>query len=443
MKRVLLVSHRPIDQVGGSTARWRAFSRYLPEHGWEVEVISAPVRSSGIEFTADPAAQRRVVARARVMAQVGRAADPVAAVLGVKPEALPPSMAWALTGAAKIRERIQSGAPDVVVATSPPMAAVIAARRALEDGGPPFVAEMRDLWAGSPAFDRRGGALTRVERWAFGRAAAIVVMSPEAAADVAARHPALAGRIREIANGFDPALMEIAAADAARPGADAACPGADAARRGADAARPGADAADPSPDAADPRPDAANPGADAAPAPITLIHSGILTPGRSPAPLLRVLERQPYRERFRLVLHGYATPDVVATVAKADPAVVELVPPSDWNDAIARIAAADAGVVLQGAVVGDATAVASKVFEYLVLGKPVLTVTDGGATEALLMRLGAGDLAARLDDGASIAAALDRLLAGPPQPLEQATLEPYDRRKLAAGMAALLDEVAG
>ena len=393
MRKLLLVSHRSIDQVGGATARWRAFQRYLPEHGWQVEVVSAPERASGVEFTADPAAQRRVATRARVMAQVGRAADPVAALLGVRPEALPPSMAWSVTGARQVRERIAASRPDVVLATAPPMAAVMAARRALGAGAPPFVAEMRDLWAGSPAFDRRGGLLTRAERWAFDRAAAIVVMSPEAAQEVGARHPALAARIREIPNGFDPVLLGRG------PG-----------ERGQ--------------------------------TPLTLIHSGTLTGGRPPGPLLDVLGREPYRSRFRLVLHGYATPDVAAAVTKADPGIVELVPPSDWEDATARIAAADVGVVLQGASVGDATAVASKVFEYLVLGKPVLTVTDGGATEGLLRRLGAGQLAARLDDPASIAAALDRLLEGVPATPAPDALARYDRRRLAGEMAALLDDVA-
>ena len=413
MRRLLLVTHRSIDQVGGATARWRAFQRYLPEHGWEVDVVSAPVRASGVEFTADPAAARRVAARARVMAQVGRAADPIAALLGMRPEALPPSMAWAVTGARQISERIASTRPDAVIATAPPMVAVVAARRALGSEAPPFVAEMRDLWAGSPAFDRRGGVLTRVERWAFDRAAAVVVMSPEAHADVAARHPQLAGRIHEIPNGFDPALLEHAAGGdaAARTGAA----GADAAAR--------ADAA------------AADPGGR-----ITLIHSGILTGGRPPGPLLEVLAREPYRSRLRLVLHGYATPDVAAVVAAADPDIVELVPPSGWDDAVHRIRAADVGVVLQGSSVGDATAVASKVFEYLVLGKPVVTVTDGGATEALLHRLGADQLAARLDDPRSIAAALDRILDGPPPPPRREALARYDRRRLAGEMAALLDK---
>lgn len=421
MKTLLLVTHRGIDETGGASARWKAFKRYLPEHGWDVEVVSAPARVSAVEFTADTEAQRRVATRARVMGRVGSAADPIAGLFGVKPEAFPPSMAWARAGARDVRARL--GEVDAIVATGPPMVALVAARMALgragasaggvlrggpsgagaggllrggaggaAASGPPFIAELRDLWAGSPAFDRRGGLLTRLESWIFSRASAVVVMTPEAERDVAARHPALASRIEVVPNGFDPALRDHAAAP--RTGGR-----------------------------------------------ITLIHSGIVTRGRSPGPLIDVLAREPYRDRFRLVLHGYLTPDVAAEVARADRAIVEVIPPSSWDDAAQRIASADAGVVLQGAAVGDATAVASKVFEYLALGKPVLTVTDGGATEALLRRLGAGALCARIADGASIAAALDRLLEGTPPPPAPEAIDRFDRRRLAGEMAALLDEL--
>ncbi|HEX7291024.1 MAG TPA: hypothetical protein VF250_07860, partial [Conexibacter sp.] len=84
------------------------------------------------------------------------------------------------------------------------------------------------------------------------------------------------------------------------------------------------------------------------------------------------------------------------------------------------------------------------VYEYLALGRPVLALTDGGATEALLRRLGADELCARLDDADGIARALARLAVDElPAPLPPAALAPYDRAHIAAGMARLLDRVAG
>ena len=82
-------------------------------------------------------------------------------------------------------------------------------------------------------------------------------------------------------------------------------------------------------------------------------------------------------------------------------------------------------------------------YEYLALGRPVLATTDGGATEALLRRLGADGLTARLDDPGSIERALARLAAGDvPAPVPTERLRPYDRRVIAAETASLLDSLA-
>jgi len=91
VKRLLLVSHRPIDQAGGPAARWRSFSRHLPEHGWDVDVISA---GGGDEFAAPEKAERR----AKVMETAGKVADPVFRLAGLRPEAMPLSMLWVRLG---------------------------------------------------------------------------------------------------------------------------------------------------------------------------------------------------------------------------------------------------------------------------------------------------------------------------------------------------------
>jgi len=73
----------------------------------------------------------------------------------------------------------------------------------------------------------------------------------------------------------------------------------------------------------------------------------------------------------------------------------------------------------------------------------VLSITDGGATEALLHRLGADQLAARLDDRASIETALGRIEAGDlPEPLPPEKLAPYERPRLAQRLAELLGSLA-
>jgi hypothetical protein len=142
------------------------------------------------------------------------------------------------------------------------------------------------------------------------------------------------------------------------------------------------------------------------------------------------------------VLHGYVAPEILEEIERSG-GEVELVPPSGHDDAVRRIAEADVGLITQGRGAGDETAVAAKVYEYLALGKPILCVSDGGATEALLHRLGAGALTARLDDPGSIQAALDRISSAKlPMPLSREQLAPYERPRLAQRLAELLDSVA-
>lgn len=403
MRRLLLVTHRSIEQEGGPAARWRAFARYLPEHGWEVDVLSAAERVGASEF--DVRASSAVATRAAVMAQIGRLSAPVFRLAGVRPDALPLSMLWVPRGARTVRRRVTECHPDVVLATGPPMAGPLAARLGLR-GRTPLLVELRDLWAGSPAFDAGGRVLGGVEDWLLRDARRVVACTPEAVADLRRRHPELGGRVVEISNGFDP---EVRAMASLGEGRDA-------------------------------------PGEDRSARVLTLLHSGTLTPARPIAPIVRALGDPRLEGSFRLVLHGYLSPASRAEVERArreGRVEIEVLAPSPWADAVARIARADACLITQARGAGDQTAIASKIYEYLALGKPVLCVTDGGASEALLRRLGADELCARLDAPEEIVAALLRLRDRPPRPLAPERLEPYNRRALAGGMAALLEEVAG
>jgi hypothetical protein len=159
---------------------------------------------------------------------------------------------------------------------------------------------------------------------------------------------------------------------------------------------------------------------------------------------LDVLAREPYRSRVRLVLQGFLSGAIRAELAAMNGACeVTVKPPVPWTEAVREIADATATLVVQGRAAGDATAVAAKAFEYLALGKPVICLSDGGATEALLGRLGSDQYCGRLEEPGSIAAVLSRLLDDPiPSPLPAEALAPYDRRRLAAKLASSLDELA-
>lgn len=393
VRRLLLVSHRPIE--AGGTTRWRHLVRALPEHGWTVHAVTPPAGTTGDETSTDPRVARRSRVRANVMGRAGALARPVSRrLLGVQPEAFPPSTVWSVTGRRPIRAAIAAFRPDVVVATSPPPAALFAAVAAA--GGLPLVADLRDPWAGSPFYDAGGRLLTRIERRALERADAIVAVTTPMLDQLRARHPALAGRMRLVPNGFPPGLLEH------RP---AAAPDWDGRR-------------------------------------VTLIHPGTLYGGRTVADLVTAMAAPELRDRVALRLLGSVDAASEAAIAAAPGLDVAVLAPTDWDGAMAHVRAADVVVVVQPAELGDDIAWPVKTFEALALGKPVLAITAGGAVERLLHDLGQPAGCARLGDPAGVGAALGRLLAAPPAPVPADRLDPWDRSVIAADYAALLDELA-
>lgn len=392
-RRLLLVSHGPLVETGGGSARWRSLVRHLAHVGWEVDVVSAPIARSADPFARHQQTGRSMAVRARMMSRLRRLTEPIWRFAGIQP--LPLSTLWIPRGAREVRRRLCERRYDVVLATGPQMAALPAARLGIIGSSVPFVVEFRDLWAGNPAYDRGGPLLAALERSVLARARGVVAVTPQAMADLQARHPSIARLVEQVPNGFEPELLEW--------------------RRDREPC-----------------------------VPLTLVHSGTLIPQRPVAPLLNVLREEPYRSAFRLVLHGYAAPEIQDEIAASGGGCdVQLVPPSSWRDAICRVAGADAALVTQGRGAGDAHAIAAKVYEYLALGKPVLCITDGGATEMLVKRLCGDELCARLGSPDSIRRALDRLMRPPaPAPVPPELLEPYSRRFIAAQMATLLERAA-
>jgi len=352
-------------------------------------VLAARSRASAGEFSQEESERMRTALRAQVMSRIGKIASPAFALAGIRPEAMPLSTVWIARAAVQVRRRLDSSCYDAVLATGPPFAALMGARMADRRGAPPLVVELRDLWAGNPSFDRGGRVLSSLESWVLRGSEAVVAMSPEATEDLRSRHPALSDRMLEIPNGFEPELL---------------------ARRSTETA---------------------------VGRPIEILHSGTLTVDRPLSPLLRALSGD-----FRLVLHGHVAPEIRREIEQSG-RPVEIVAPSAWEDAVSRIAEADVTLVTQARSAGDATAVAAKVYEYLALGKPVLCLSHGGATEALLRRLGADQLCARLDDEPSIRTVLERARDGELQPaVPPRRLQPYARPRLAKRLVELLDSLA-
>jgi glycosyltransferase involved in cell wall biosynthesis len=327
------------------------------------------------------------------MAMAGRAIDPVAKLLRAKPEAFALNNVWAVTGRAFVRRAIERERPDVVVATIPPPSALFATVAVTHE--PPLLADVRDLWAGNPYYDRGSRVLARLQGRALGRAAAVVTVTEGCRETLLGLHPELAHRLHVLPNGFDPVLLD----------------------RRAPKPRPGD--------------------------PATLTYAGALYGGRTAEPLVDALASPRLRGRVRLELVGVVDPRTRRAIARASDAAVTVEPPVGWEGAIARVLDADVAVVITTPSTGGDMALPTKLFEALALGRPVLALASPGSdTARLLQRLGQDDGLAEPDDPAGIVAAIVRLFENPPPAVPREALANYDRDRIATRYAALLDELA-
>ena len=390
---MLVVSYRPLDAGGGGSVRWRHLRRVLPSHGWHVVECSPPAGTTAREMSTDPRAARLASQRARVMAVAGRVVDPLAWLLRVKPEAFAPNNVWALTGRRLVREAIAREHPPVVVVTSPPVSALLATAAVV--GDVPMVADLRDLWAGHPYYDRGSPLLARLEGSALAQAAAVVTVTDGCRDNLLRLHPELAPRLHVLTNGFDPALF---------------------ARR---AERPAPHGG-----------------------PAKLIFAGALYGDHTAEALVAALARPELRGRAHLELVGLIDPRTRRALAAADiDATIDA--PISWESSIQRVLAADIAVVITTPETGGDMALPIKLTEALALGCPVLAIASRGSdTARLLERLGQDAGLATPHDPVAIAAAVERLLAAPPPPPPPEALADFDSDRMAARYAALLDELA-
>jgi glycosyltransferase involved in cell wall biosynthesis len=389
---LLVVSQRPLDLGGGGSVRWRHLRRALPNHGWRVVECSPPIGVTADESSTDSRSARLAARRAQVMAIAGRVLEPFARSLRVRPDAFAPNNLWALTGRRAIRDAVRRERPDIVVATTPPPSAMLASAAAVT--GAPLIVEFRDLWAGNPFFDRGSPLLRRFEARALAPTSAVVTVTQGCRAVLLELHPEIADKLHVLPNGFESSLLSKR-----KP-----------ARQGRLS---------------------------------TLIHAGSLYGDRTAESLVVALARPELRGRVRLELLGVLDPRTRRALAAIDRVDVEAVGSVDWEEAITRVMAAQIAVVINAPSTGGDMALPNKLFEALALGRPVLALaTPTSDTARLLERLGQEAGLAPPDDPAAIAAAIERLLTEPAQPVAPEALAEFDRDRIADRYAELLDDVA-
>jgi len=296
---------------------------------------------------------------------------------------------------------------DAVLSTGPPFTDHVAAYAIAKRVGLPLILDYRDDWIGNEYYDR-GNPLRRyierkLEQRIVRRAGKVVCASPESVWSFLRKYPDMdEGKFVHISNGFDPALFGNVP----------------------------------------PKRD---------PDTISFVHTGSLTPKRTPEYFLRatkqLLQERPELARvIRIQFIGYSPlqhEHLADALGMRD--IVEFVHNVPQQE-VARILSEEAGVCLifQRQSEGGDTAIPGKLYEYLACRKPILCMADGGATVRLLEQLGCrlitryDDVAGIKDTMQSIVLDYDRISTGFHWPND--TLKRFSRKEQTEELAALIDE---
>jgi glycosyltransferase involved in cell wall biosynthesis len=432
LARVLFIAYHfpPIGYSG--TQRTVKFVRYLPEHGFEPVVVTGPVETEPGGIPRDETLSDELPRDLRVLR-----------VQGPEPKARTgwrgrterwfglehPWARWWVESVAAAGE-VEARVSDLIFATMSPFESSQAAARLSRQTGRPWVADLRDPWALDEMFAyltviHRRRARTEMRR-SLGSAAAIVMNTPEAAAQLVRAFPELADRpVVAIPNGYD-------AADFTAP----VGPRLDQVFRIAHTGSFHTEAG-------------------RARLRMTMrrllggtINSIDVLP-RSHLYLLQaarlVLERRPeLAERLEVHLAGTLSAsdrDVI------DPDLVRVHGYLAHAESVALIRSADLLFMPMHGLRAGARAriVPGKTYEYLATGHPILAAVPEGDARDLLAAAGTGILC-QPDDTEAMADAIidliDRRDAGdlPRQP-DRAVIERYERRRLTAELAAVFERV--
>jgi glycosyltransferase involved in cell wall biosynthesis len=411
-RRLLIVHYFFPPLGGGGMPRVLKFVKYLPELGWDVTVLTGPLMSHSYDvrdetMLAEVPASVRVVrtpelsavrVRRRLQSPLLRLRIPQAEHFVGWPDEISGWLPGAASAAVRLARRWR---PAVVLSSSFPYTAHLVGLVGARAAGAPWVADFRDEWTLNP----QGARLP----WPLPRLNALAERALVRRADrvtLAAAHLPLVGLAPDdprrivIPNGVDEADFELGAAPAPR----------------ADVFR--------------------------------LAYVGSLYGTRDAVPVLTAISRLISagvidRDRFELAIVGNAW----LPVGVLD-SVTFRIDPTGYVEHERALHEMQTATALLFYAPRETQAASGKIFEYLVSGRPILSVarTDNLAYQ-LVADLGAGAVAAP-DDPKSIERALTSLyrrwvdgsLSVGPE-VRRATLERFSRRQLTADLARVLDSV--
>lgn len=348
-----------------------------------------PVRAASAPSPAPGATPGGVVASASLAAQIRR--------LVFFPDNQAGWLPFALVAALRAHRREPV---DVVYSTFPPMTSHVVAAAFARITGVPFVCEFRDPWIGNALEPRAPWAVRQLrrktERWVVRSASRVVAVTPRLAQMLERRYPGL--RVDLVPNGY--VRGEAAAA-----------------------------------------PRATSPGAV-----FRLVYTGTMDRPRDLQAfadgLALALNADPsLGSRLRIDIYGMVSAPCRALLDAAPDAVREVIKVHGFvprAEAVRAVAEADAALVLLSDGPNMDLFVPGKLYDYLGQDRQVLAMLPDGDARDLLGRLGWGVIARPEPD--DVAAAVARLVASPAPEGRADPDGEFDRRQLAARLAAVLDE---
>ena len=435
-RRLLIVTYTfpPYGTVGHVT-RLTKFARYLPALGWQPTVLTISddpklqffERNSGFlleELGDDVEVVRTKVWQPSPTWAKSRRPDsstekPAAAAAAgwqlhrqvirtIRRQLLVPDLAlpWIPTAVAEARRLAAARPFDAVLASIPLNSNGVAGALIARSLRVPLVIDVRDDWVDGAYYLEKGtlarAAERRLEQFVFESATRVVVVARLSLERYRARYPEIAERFAYIPNGFDLSDLKRGPAVAPAKRADR----------------------------------------------ILFVHSGMTGPLRSPVPLFRALRAAIDADpsplpRFEVIFVGELLPEYHQAIRDFGlESVVSSRAYLPTDEYLALLAESDA--LLAIADRGYSTEIPGKLYAHWAIGRPTLLIADAGAGADLVAEHSLG-WTISAEDHEALVAKLRELRAlkarGSVPMVERGQIERFDRRRLTAELAELLDGI--